>query len=256
MKSISVFFISLFFLPACTVYTITNKTDRSFSINISGGGKKIVERDQCLEMQEYFLGLGGDFPFIISGSKSEYRSGNYEFRVKETKSSPKAEELGKKEADEVVADEVVGGSSISLSQLEEVIVIPEVVSSQKKYQLVSVEKNLDCIDSVEDEEKEEGAPEVGEVSEAKQSAQEQASQEQSAQVVVIDVAKRILCYQFAQPLDPSLLPTCAKGVPVCIQGENKPYCINGTLKTRYPNSVVCPEGFTAECHLIGTGAPI
>lgn len=82
----SFFILFLFaFLPACTVYTVTNSTNRSLEIEKAGGGILTLKALKCVELNEYFLGLGGDFPFIIKGQDKEYGAGNYIIELKNSK---------------------------------------------------------------------------------------------------------------------------------------------------------------------------
>ena len=75
MKNIFTFFLFIF-LSACTVYTVTNKTNENLKVVKAGGQEVTVEASMCIELSEYFLGLGGDFPFAIN--KKEYSAGHYE----------------------------------------------------------------------------------------------------------------------------------------------------------------------------------
>ncbi len=83
MKIIFVLFLILL-LPACSFYTLTNKTGRTLKIETSGGDKTItLEAFSCIQLNEHFMGLGGDFPFIINGNKKrEYSANHYEVKVK------------------------------------------------------------------------------------------------------------------------------------------------------------------------------
>ena len=80
------FFVLIFlsaFLPACSVYTITNKTLKNITIKTSGSDTTILKAGACMELTEYFLGTGGDFPFILDGNKDrEYSADHYEIKVK------------------------------------------------------------------------------------------------------------------------------------------------------------------------------
>ncbi len=83
MRIINILFAFLLF-SACSVHTVTNKTNLDFEIKKSGGDQLALRANSCIELSEYFIGLGGDFPFairIIDGGKSyseEHSAGNYE----------------------------------------------------------------------------------------------------------------------------------------------------------------------------------
>ena len=83
-------------LPACSFYTITNKTNEDMVIKKSGGDTFVLKAFSCVELSEYFLGLGGDFPFALTGYDREYSANHYEIIRKVADS-----------ANEVAADNVV-----------------------------------------------------------------------------------------------------------------------------------------------------
>ena len=73
-------------LSACTVYTVTNKTQQDLQIETT---QEVTElkAGQCIELTEYFLGLAGDFPFVLVGEKNERNPGHYEItEVKQAES--------------------------------------------------------------------------------------------------------------------------------------------------------------------------
>ena len=77
----NIFMLLLFvFLCSCTVYTVTNKTGKELELKKAGGGTLTLRALKCVELNEYFLGLGGDFPFIIDGEGVEHGAGNYEIK--------------------------------------------------------------------------------------------------------------------------------------------------------------------------------
>ena len=128
MKTIIMLFAVCVLLPACSVYTITNKTDRDITIKKSGGIEVTLKANQCEELSEYFLGLGGDFPVIIEGIDAEHSANNYEintaepapsvatvgsfaYAVSESKKNPACgEEDGKEDDEETKGDETDAGT--------------------------------------------------------------------------------------------------------------------------------------------------
>ena len=64
-------------LPACTFYTVTNKSQQDLQIETANDVIDL-KADHCIELTEYFLGLAGDFPFVIVGEKNEQNPGHYE----------------------------------------------------------------------------------------------------------------------------------------------------------------------------------
>ena len=83
MKKVLMLFLFVF-LSACTVYTVTNKTNQNLEIEKAGGGNLTLNALKCVELIEYFVGLGGDFPFIIKGKDKEYSADNYEIKLKKS----------------------------------------------------------------------------------------------------------------------------------------------------------------------------
>ena len=96
------------FLSACSIYTLTNKTDQDLKVIIAGGDTLNLEAGKCIELVEYFMGLGGDFPFIIKGEDVERSAGNYEINTSTVESASGNPDL---EADASVAK----GYNVSLS---------------------------------------------------------------------------------------------------------------------------------------------
>jgi len=84
--------LTVVFLSSCSVYTITNKTDQNFTINKSGGGSVNIPPYACLEFNEYFMGLGGDFPFAVEGIKGEHIASHYEIMLKNNDGNTEDEE--------------------------------------------------------------------------------------------------------------------------------------------------------------------
>lgn len=77
-------------MSSCSFYTVTNKTNEDIVIKKSGGDTFILEALSCVELTEYFLGLGGDFPFALEGADREYSANHYEIILK---SANKPEEV-------------------------------------------------------------------------------------------------------------------------------------------------------------------
>ena len=53
-----------------------------------------LKAGECIELTEYFLGLAGDFPFVILGEKTERNTGHYEItdlESTETKTEPNSQ---------------------------------------------------------------------------------------------------------------------------------------------------------------------
>ena len=75
---------SFVFLSACSFYTLTNKSDQDLKIEKAGREEITLTAGACTELTEYFLGLGGDFPFVVNGQVDEqYGAGHYEIKRKE-----------------------------------------------------------------------------------------------------------------------------------------------------------------------------
>ena len=69
----------LFSGSACTVYTVTNYSQQDFQIEVaSDSDYRDLKADECIELTEYFLGIAGDFPFVIVGEDEERNVGHYE----------------------------------------------------------------------------------------------------------------------------------------------------------------------------------
>ena len=98
MKNIFILFLFIF-LSACTVYTVTNKTSKELKIERAGGEQLTLKALKCFELNEYFLGLGGDFPFIIKGENVEHGAGNYEVKPDNEKTLGYTTELSEKNTD-------------------------------------------------------------------------------------------------------------------------------------------------------------
>ena len=81
MKTVFILFLAAF-LPACTVYTVTNKVNQDLKIKTAGGDEVTLKASDCIELREYFLGLAGDFPFAVIGGVGEYSVGHYEITLK------------------------------------------------------------------------------------------------------------------------------------------------------------------------------
>ena len=126
MKFFLIFFCLVLF-SSCTVYTVTNKTDRDFEIKKAGEEQISLKARKCIELTEYFLGLAGDFPFVIEGEEQERNPGHYEIEYKvqaETKSE------------------------------ESAVATPVVSVPQKPYIVSLSEKNPECDDEDKDKDKE------------------------------------------------------------------------------------------------------
>ncbi len=121
------------FLPACTVYTVTNKTDRDFEIKKAGEELIPLKAGKCIELTEYFLGLAGDFPFVIEGEEKERNPGHYEI----TYENPEDKE-----------------------SVKSPVATPVVSTVPKPYTVALSEKNPEC--NEEEEEEEDGDAEEGE----------------------------------------------------------------------------------------------
>ena len=78
-----VLLLSFILLSACSFYTITNKTNEDLVIKKSGGDTFVLKAFSCIELSEHFLGLGGDFPFALTGEGREYSANHYEIILKE-----------------------------------------------------------------------------------------------------------------------------------------------------------------------------
>ena len=73
----------LILLPACSVYTLTNKTGEDIKFKRAGDeSMEILRAGECVELSEYFVGLESDFPFVVmEGKDAEYKPNNYEITV-------------------------------------------------------------------------------------------------------------------------------------------------------------------------------
>ena len=62
MRLVRLLFVFVF-LSACSVYTVTNKTDQNLQLKIAGGETRDLKAGACTQLTEYFMGLGGGLSF-------------------------------------------------------------------------------------------------------------------------------------------------------------------------------------------------
>ena len=65
---------------------MTNKSQQDLQIETANDVIDL-KNGQCIELTEYFLGLAGDFPFVIVGEKNEQNPGHYEITAVKAVSS-------------------------------------------------------------------------------------------------------------------------------------------------------------------------
>lgn len=70
-------------LSACSVYTLTNKTDEAIRFKRAGNeSMETLEAGKCITLSEYLVGLDSDFPFtVVEGEDVEYQPNNYEIVI-------------------------------------------------------------------------------------------------------------------------------------------------------------------------------
>ncbi len=125
MRTIFVIF-SFVFLAGCSVHTITNETNLDFEIKKSGGGTVTLKAQSCVSLDEYFLGLGGDFPFTIriEGAEDyskEYSAGHYKItsEVKATSDNETAENTNTSSANNVEFELSLSSKNLSCEKEDE-----------------------------------------------------------------------------------------------------------------------------------------
>ena len=228
MRLLSLLFV-FFFLSACSVYTVTNKTDQNLQLKIAGGENRDLKAGACLELMEYFMGIGGDFPFSIDGYEREFNPNNYEIIPivasdvsSAVNSGTGSETTDNSETGADAADDSSTGTTINL---------------ERGYKIVNSDKNLEC------------DPE-----------EESADKEVSLEPICED-GKNVICDGGkAQCKKGATTPVCVDDdreldvKPICADSSKKPLCkekvVTGTasdLEIDESAQFVCTSGTPNKC---------
>ena len=138
MRLLNVLFVFLF-LSACSVYTVTNKTDQNLQLKIAGGENRDLRAGACVQLTEYFMGLGGDFPFGIYGYEREFNPNNYE--IIKISASPVSAAVN---SDTGVAATTNSNGVDTESAADSNTETGTTVNLERGYKIVNSDKNLEC----------------------------------------------------------------------------------------------------------------
>lgn len=228
MRLLVLLFVFLF-LSACSLYTVTNKTDQNLQLKIAGGENQDLKAGACLELMEYFLGLGGDFPFSIDEYEREFNPNNYEIIKLDV--SPVSPEVNSN-TDVATASNSDGSGAESTADST-----GTTVNLERGYKIVNSDKNLEC-----DPEESEG--------------------EDVSLEPVCEDGKKVICDgSKAQCEKGATTPICVDNdnkkltevKPICADSSKKPVCkekvetVASDLEIDDSAQVVCESGTPNKC---------
>ena len=258
-------------LPACSVYTLTNKTNENIKFKRAGDkNKETLNAGECVELSEYFVGLGSDFPLTIDGKKDvEYKAGSYEiikldnaeqsesqYKVSLSDKNPNCSKEGEEKDDEKEA-----GVSDRVPVCENG---EEAKCNSPGTQVACVKKEGDeigpiCLDMQEGKPKNGVNPVCGNTS-----ISPICKEKQKESTFIVDERIKVLCLRgnaVCSEGEFKCIRENNKSVPVCLKDnrktEEKPYCPgdNGTLAECITNTVVTiAPGSSVICGDLGQNA--
>ena len=218
------------FLSACSVYTVTNKTDQDLQLKIAGGENRDLRAGACVQLTEYFMGSGGDFPFSIDGYEKEFNPNNYE--IIPIAVSPVSAVVNSGTGSETAVNNEAGTDIMDDSNTG------TTVNLEKGYKIVNSDKNLEC-----------------------DPAEESADKEVSLEPICED-GKKVICNgSKAQCKEGATIPVCVDNddkeltevKPICADSSKKPLCKEKAavaakdLKVDDAAQFVCTSGTPNQC---------
>ena len=222
-------------LSACSVYTLTNKTDEAIRFKRAGNEiMETLEAGKCVTLSEYLVGLDSDFPFtVVEGEDVEYEPNNYEIIIDANAESKYQYKVLK-------SNKNPNCEKIEVQKVENVSNKIPVCEDEKKVICNSENSEAKCVKKAEKIEaicvdKEKGEPKNGVNPVCGDSDTPPECKEKAAgSSVVIDESIQVLCLRGNAVCSEDVEFKCIREnkqfIPVCIKNNQKtseiPYCPN------------------------------